>query len=127
MVQLVSVDRKPVPETTTVVPGSDPSGGDPYPFGGVPVVGLATFAAGFTVYAPNAAVASPWSPTTITLYATPPGTVPETTNLACKAAPSHNKPVLSIRQKEGSVVETSEPEIVQGPASSVENGTVTAP
>jgi hypothetical protein len=59
MIQLVSSESKPVPETTTVVPGSDPTGGEPR-FG-------VALTAGFTVNAPNAAVGSPWSPVTITL------------------------------------------------------------
>ena len=118
MVQLVSVGRKPVPERTIVVPGSDPTGGEPE-------VGVA-LTAGFTVKPPDGVEGSPWSPITVTVYTgTVPGTVPETANFAFRLpTPRYKLPALSIRQNGGMVDETSGPEIVQRPASSVENWSV---
>jgi hypothetical protein len=60
-VQLESVDLKPVPDTVTVVPGSDAAAGEPLV--GFNVIARVTVKVGVT------AAVSPWLPVTVKVYA----------------------------------------------------------
>jgi hypothetical protein len=105
----LSVWSKPVPVTVMVVPGVEPSAGEP-------LVGV-TVTNGVTLNVVGVAT-SPELPVTVSVYVTPPGALPETV----KNVPTR-EPVESIAHTDEAIrpvgLETKD---LHAPTSDVENG-----